>query len=156
MKAFRFTLQAVLDQCEQQERAALQAFARGRREHERAAEALKAAVAEMEAARQRQSREQSRGCRAVELGRFHAFFHTLEQRRREREAVLARADEQLRAAEAQLLLARRRKEMMERCRERKRQEHQLASRRVEQKLTDELAQACEPLLAVGGLAEGIP
>ncbi len=149
MKAFRFRLQVVLTLREQAEQVAQQLCARAFLELEQATGRLRAAEAAIAADDQLWRTRLATGLRAAELEQSRLYSALLDERRTRIAREVARAQQQMEEARGKLLLATRRREILERLRDRQRRVYDYQTARAEQKLLDELSKR-GPILAGSG------
>lgn len=139
MKAFKFSLQALLTLREQQEQTALQAYGKALNAQERAASRLESARLELEEARHYFQNQLLEGCSSDELTQLHDWILNREQRCHDYEVAAEKAREEARQAFAKLLTARHATAVLMKLQEKQKREHQRRQRRREQHAIDEQA-----------------
>lgn len=140
MKRFQFTLQAVALVRDRQKQAAMEAYANALARRRQAATEL----AFIEDSIQRAGeawcrRSEAAAFRALEAVQARQHLAQLQEFRKHRAQVLAKADEALQHATRAMHKAHQACEVMEKLREHQRRDHQLAADREERRVLDELA-----------------
>lgn len=138
MKAFRFSLQAVHTLRQRQEQAALELYAQALRARQQAADNWKKAQQECQLAWRHRQNLLSSGSMAVHIAQSQAHVVVMETRCRECETALHVAQEVAAKHWRLLLEARRKREAVDRFRDRQRGLYEKACGREEQKMLDEL------------------
>jgi flagellar export protein FliJ len=140
VKRFRFTLQALLIVLEQREQTALTTYARAladrRKAFERWLDAQRLCEEGFRLGRQRAAA----GVHAEDLAQLQEYCRSVKELEQIRLKEVQRADRAVDSSLARLLAARQAREAVQRVRQAQRDRYDLASRRVEQKVLDELAQ----------------
>lgn len=140
MKRFQFTLQAVALVRDRQKQVALEAYANALSRRRQAAAELAYIEESIQRAEQEwRGRMQSGAFRAVDAVQARLHVTQLQEFRRHRAQVLAKADEALQHAMKAMHTAHQACEVMGKLRERQREEHRLAGDREERRVLDELA-----------------
>jgi flagellar FliJ protein len=139
MKAFRFTLEAVLAVRQREENEALEHYAH-------ALQARQQLLDLLEGMRQRISDDFTQmrellagGCTAAQAAQAQKYHRTVEIMRDECAASLEQAEQRVEADSQAMLAARQRREMVDVHREKQQAVHQRAAGREEQKNLDEFA-----------------
>ena len=140
MKRFRFSLQAVHTLRQRQEQVALEAYSRALRARQLARDRLQAVERELELAWAARRACQSQPAPAARLRAANEFCAFLDDQRLAAASHLRTAQQAVDAAWKKLVLARQRREAVEKYRQRQWREHQAATQRAEQKWLDEIAQ----------------
>ena len=139
MKAFRFTLQAVLTLREREEQQALEHYARTVEAWERARQALTQTEGRLDAVCREWAQAMQQGCPAGKLAHLRAYSQGLETEKREREKTLEAARQQAARAWQQFLEARHARQVLERFRQWQQRDYLRRARRREQRVLDDLA-----------------
>jgi flagellar protein FliJ len=139
MKAFRFSLQALKTLRQQQENVALEQYAAAMRARQQAEDRLLLAQQEQQQAWAQWQNQLNTGCPAGELVASQDYARLLEIRRQECQAALHTAQESLRLAWERLLLARQKREAVDKFYARQRERYARECQRQEQKALDEMA-----------------
>ena len=138
MKAFRFSLEAILTLREQAEKAVQVRCAQAYAAERRAADNLREAEAALATAEQAQTVLLQKGCAAAQVEQLRSYSLFLEARRLE--FMRAHEESKKRAvdAQAQLITATQKREALERLKNRQRIAHSYNAARLEQLTLDEL------------------
>ena len=146
MKRFRFSLQAVRELREAEERAAQKTYADAVRRCEEAALQLMLLERDLQNVWHGLRHHALAGMRADQLRHARAWSCVLEEKQKELAALLAAAQKHLDGVHDQLLTATRRREMLDRLFQQKRRGHEREVQVEEQKFLDEQAtrRAWEP------------
>lgn len=138
MKAFRYSLQAVLTLRQRAERAAMENYALTLLTRRQVGEALDAVNRELSAVWLRCSQGMMDGCPAGELMHLHLHRRRLDAERVRREASVAEAERAMGQAFGALLAARQARELVDQHRAAQHAVHAQALNRAEQKFLDDL------------------
>jgi flagellar export protein FliJ len=139
MKAFKFTLQALLTLREQQEQKALQEYGRMLNAQERAVSDLESAREQLEEAREKFQNRLLAGCCANELWQLQTWCDSIERRVVEIGHIAQAARNNARIAFSRLLSARHATGIMHKLMEEQQRRHRREQRRHDQKVLDDLA-----------------
>src|SRR5687768_6984829 len=134
MKAFKFSLQALLTLREQEEQAALHAYARKLSAQERAVSAFHAVEDELSQAWNNFHQRMENGSPAVDLAQLQRFCTSTEMRRREAENAARLARQEAQESFLQLLMLRQARSVLEKLAERELERYLKSKRRKEQKV----------------------
>jgi len=139
MKKFRFSLEAILLLREREEQRAVEKFMRASAAHRERLERLEDAERDFAKAAAELREKSARGIPGMELRQMQGHLGALEDLRKERARAAAESQAALGQARDELAAARRRKEVIDRFREKQRRKHAEAARLEELKFLDELA-----------------
>ena len=139
MKAFRFTLQALLTLSEEKEQAVQRRYAQALRDLQTALDHRKAVEQETALWQEHLRRARRTGAVAAQLAQMLGFGCVLEERAREADQEVLLARQKVDQMTQELVNARREREKFDKCRERQRHAYIAGLWKAEQKLLDELA-----------------
>ncbi|MGP8200997.1 MAG: flagellar export protein FliJ [Limisphaerales bacterium] len=139
MKAFHFTLEAVGTVRQRQEQKAMEQYAQSLIVRRRALEKLEAAEWELSACWQEWRGRLAGGYTAAEAAQAHAYQRSLAQIRDECAQALATAERRVNATLQAMLVARKEREVVDKCFDKQKARHQRELARGEQKFLDDLA-----------------
>jgi flagellar FliJ protein len=155
MKRFEFKLQAVLTLRQRAEQAELEKYSRAIQNRQAAADRLTESEMELSEARRQWLNALADGCPAVRAAQMLGFCHLLEERKRQCEQTLNRADVELNQASQRMLLARQQREAVEKFLSRQRERYDRLLREEERKMIDDLVSRRLPVSFSGsGPASG--
>lgn len=138
MKAFRFTLQAILTLRQRQEQVCLEQYGQAVQAREQALARLEAVQAELESAWAHRRALQTAGAPLARLIQADDWCQTVDARRTACAAALREAQSQVAAAWSRFLAARRQREGVEKYRARQKRRYDLDCQREEQRILDDL------------------
>jgi flagellar export protein FliJ len=141
MKRFHFSLQAVRAWRERQERGAMEVFAQTARAELEAQRRLDAVDTEIEQNRSAWRQGMSAGCPAVELSQRQQHGAFLEGRRVARQRERDEAQKQTRRAQAEMMAARQKRELVDKLGDRLRARHDAEAARLAQSELDDMTSA---------------
>jgi flagellar export protein FliJ len=144
MKAFRFTLQALLTLRQREERFAMEHYAQAVLSRQQAHEQWADRHRELEAVRLQLQEQLQAGVVAAFAGQAQAFCHSLELRRESARALVVSAEQQVQSALQSMLETRRRREVVETCREKQRVRYARQCQYLEDRHHDEIASRRQP------------
>jgi flagellar FliJ protein len=139
MKAFRFSLQAVHVLREQQERKAMDEYARDLQAANAANERLRAVQLELENVWQQLQSLSTQGATAREILQLHSYSSTVKERKKQCEALLNAARNKAGESCRKYLEARQKRETVDRFREQQKERYDRNLALEEQARMDELA-----------------
>lgn len=139
MKKFRFTLPALKTLRERNEQEALEAYAKAVRQQTLAETELTQAKASLDALCQERQNVLNQGISAIETVQFHTYSLRLQGLCREKESALAKAQQGVKRQWQLLLVARQKREVVDKFLQRQKARYQFELNREEQKMLDELA-----------------
>ena len=139
MKPFRFTLEAVSTLRRRQEQKILEKYAQTLNVRQQAADRLAGVEHELSKCWQEWRLKLAGGYTAAEAVQAHAYQRLLAQRREECALALETAQRRVNASLQAMLLARRRREIVDKCFDKQKTRYQREQARGEQKLLDDLA-----------------
>lgn len=139
MKRFRFTLPALKTLRERREQEALENYAKAIRIQRQAETELAQSRQDLETAQEERQTRLNQGVTAIETVHILAYCQRLQLVCRDKENALARANLFVRQKWDLLLVARQKREVVDKFFERQKSRHQMESRREEQKMLDELS-----------------
>lgn len=155
MKGFVFSLQALLTLRQRQERLALEQYGRALQARATACAAVQQAQADLACAWSTLRAELETSCYAARVAFHRAQCSALEERSRRAQAEVQSAGHALRKTLGAFTEARRRREAVDRVRERRRLAFEREGMRQESRILDDLAGRCaRPML--GGQPGQIP
>ena len=138
MKKFHFTLEAVRIVRQRQEQEAMERYAQALLARRQAVDRLDAVQREINAAWQELRAMLAKSCPASRVAQAHAYHQSLEKRRNECAAELGAAERRVNLAFQAMLLARRQREIVDKCFDKQKVRYQREQLREEQKFTDDL------------------
>ena len=139
MKRFHFTLQAVHSWRERQEHASLGAYSSALTAARKVADRLAAIDTERQSFRADWLDHLRTGCAAIEVLHFQEHGAFLEGGRRACQRESDEAERQVQRALAEMLVARQKRELVDKLHHRLRQRHDIEAGRAEQRELDDLA-----------------
>lgn len=139
MKPFHFTLEAVGTLRRRQEQKAMEQYAQCLIARRQALDALEAAEHELSVCWQDLRNRMAEGWTASEAAQAHAYQRSLGKRRDECVAALETAERRVNTALRGMLHARQQREIVDKCFDKQKAQHQRELARGEQKFLDELA-----------------